>query len=79
MKSHLDPNYTVSTALPTSIPIVSMANVTGGKAVVHKIRKRLKTEFGTVRPPRTCDSMATMDEWPACAELLRLLHPIYNC
>lgn len=54
VKAHLDPNYTVNTALPVSTPVISMANVTGGKVVVHKLRKRLKTEFGTVRPPRSC-------------------------
>lgn len=50
VKSHLDPNYTVSRDMPVDAPVVSMRNVSGGKVVVHKLRKRLKTEFGTVRP-----------------------------
>lgn len=54
VKSHLDPNYTVATVgtagLPVDAPVVSMKNVSGGKVVIHKLRKRLKTEFGTVRP-----------------------------
>ena len=79
VKAHLDPNYTINTGAVTAAPVVSMANVTGGKAVVHKLRKRLKTEFGTVRPPRSCDKMQPMDEWPVCAELLKLLHPVYLC
>jgi hypothetical protein len=166
--NHLDPNYTVARDIPVASPVVSMANVTGGKVVVHKLRKRLKTEFGTVRPvsatskreswafrlpsvslpstvtqpsahtrsvrlpplpfrayhyplrlhlcsilhlrsppplslsslaghqscwrrhgvclcgfslaqPRQCNELRSMDEWPECAELLRLLHPIYLC
>ena len=62
-----------------SSPLVSMANLTGGKAVVHKLRKRLKTEFGTVRAPRRCETVQPMEEWPACAELLQLLHPVFVC
>jgi len=80
IKGHLDPNYTVaSRELPVAAAVVSMANVSGGRKVVHKLRKRLKTEFGTVRPPRSCDKMQPMDEWPECAELLRMLHPLYLC
>jgi hypothetical protein len=82
VKSHLDPNYTVATALPaevTTAPVVSMANISGGRVTVHKLRKRLKTEFGTVRPPRRCDTLQPMDDSPACAELLRLMHPLYLC
>lgn len=84
VKAHLDPNYTVagpaSIPLPaTGSPLVSMANLTGGKAVVHKLRKRLKTEFGTVRAPRRCETVQPMEEWPACAELLQLLHPVFVC
>jgi hypothetical protein len=79
VQSHLDSNYTVVRDLPTSAPVVSMKNVTGGKVVVHKLRKRLKTEFGTVRPPRKCDTLEPMEKWPECAELLRLLHPVYMC
>ena len=80
IKGHLDPNYTVARADVADKAVVTMAeaNVTGGKAVVHKIRKRLKAEFGTVRPPRACDQLAPMPE-PECAELLRLLHPLYLC
>lgn len=80
IKGHLDPNYTVARADVADRAVVTMAeaNVTGGKAVVHKIRKRLKAEFGTVRPPRACDQLAPMPE-PECAELLRLLHPLYLC
>ena len=44
VKAHLDPNYTINTGAVTNVPVVSMANVTGGKTVVHKLRKRLKTE-----------------------------------
>ena len=84
VKAHLDPNYTVHTVgtagLPVDAPVVSMANLSAsGKGVVHKVRKRLKTEFGTVRPPRRCEIMQSMDAWPSCAELLRLLHPLYLC
>ena len=79
VKSHLDPNYTVARDLPVAAPVVTMANVTGGKVVVHKLRKRLKTEFGTVRPPRACNQLAPMDGSPDCAELLRVLHPLYLC
>ena len=79
VKSHLDPNYTVARGVVTAAPVVSMANVSGGKVVVHKLRKRLKTEFGTVRPPRSCDRLQPMDEWPPCKELLTLLHPLYVC
>lgn len=80
VKAHLDPNYTVATRdMPVDAPVVAMANVHGNKTVVHKLRKRLKTEFGTVRPPRACDQLQPMDEWPECAELLRLLHPLYMC
>ena len=54
VKAHLDPNYTVATVaaagLPVDAPVVDMKNVSGGRVVVHKLRKRLKTEFGTVRP-----------------------------
>ena len=45
----------------------------------NKLRKRLKTEFGTVRPPRACNQLAPMDNSPECAELLRVLHPLYLC
>ena len=79
VKAHLDPNYTVNTAAVTERPVVSMANITGGRTVVHRLRKRLKTEFGTVRPPRSCDKLQPMDEWPVCAEMLSLLHPLYLC
>ena len=44
-----------------------------------RLRKRLKAEFGTVRPPRSCESLQPMNEWPPCRELLRLLHPLYLC
>jgi len=79
VKSHLDPNYTVSRDMPVDAPVVSMRNVSGGKVVVHKLRKRLKTEFGTVRPPRSCDQLVSMGNSPDCAEMLRLLHPLYVC
>ena len=77
--AHLDANYSVNTAAVTAAPVVSMANVTGGKAVVHRLRKRLKTEFGTVRPPRACDKVEPMLDWPMCAEMIQLLHPLYLC
>ena len=79
VKSHLDPNYTVARGVVTAAPVVSMANVSGGKVVVHKLRKRLKTEFGTVRPARKCETLDPMEAWPECAELVRLLHPLYMC
>jgi hypothetical protein len=79
VKAHLDPNYTMDTGYVPPAPVVTMTNISGGRAVVHKLRKRLKTEFGTVRPPRSCDTTRPMDEWPPCAELLKLLDPLYVC
>ena len=35
--------------------------------------------FGTVRRPRACESTDAMLQWPACAELVRTLHPLYVC
>ena len=59
--------------------MVTMSNVSGGKQVVHRLRKRLKTEFGTVRPPRTCEQLQPMTEWPVCAEMMQMLYPLYMC
>jgi hypothetical protein len=42
-------------------------------------RKRLKTEFGTVRPPRACERLDPMSAWPECEELTRIMHPLYLC
>lgn len=78
VKAHLDPNYTVDTGYVPPTAVVSMANVTG-RGAVHKLRKRLKTEFGTVRPPRACNTLQPIEASSSCTELLQLLHPLYVC
>ena len=60
-------------------PVVSLANLSGGRQVVHRLRKSLKREFGTVRPARSCEQLDAMEAWPACAELARIMHPLYLC
>ena len=45
----------------------------------HRLRQELKQTFGTVRQPRKCAALDPMAEWPLCAKLVRLLHPLYLC
>ena len=60
-------------------PIVAMSRVRGNRTLTHRLRSRMKTEFGTVRPARKCEKLDPMDGWPACAELIRITHPLYLC
>lgn len=38
-----------------------------------------RSAFSTVRQPRACEATDAMAQWPACAELVRRLHPLYVC
>lgn len=84
VSTRLNPNYTVSTMGTVGIAgmqdaIIAMAQAKGNKTLVHKLRSRMKTEYGTVRPARKCEALDPMRGWPACAELVRLTHPLYMC
>ena len=69
VKGHLAPNYTSSGGTPP--PTLNSST--------QKLRKRLKFEFGTGSRPRACNTLQPMLEWPVCAELVRLMSPLYVC
>ena len=75
IKKHLEASNT-SGSLASAL---GSTNASTHEATHANLRKRLYTEFGTVRPARSCSLMHPMDEWPACAELLRRMHPLFLC
>ena len=75
IRSHLDTNHTIR-----ELRAISNASTEEKSSAAHlKLRVRLKSEFGTVRSARTCNTLQTMDDSPVCAELLRRMHPLYLC
>ena len=68
IRGHLAPNYTSNGGA-----LSTLLNSSG------KLRKRLKFEFGTGSRPRACNTLQPMLEWPVCAELVRLMNPLYVC
>jgi len=75
IRTHLDAHYN-----STGTSALSNVNYSSHHSEIpRRMRNRLKVEFGTVRPPRTCNTLQPMLDWPVCAELVRLMHPLYMC